>query len=152
MEKTRATDILRQLREVQLLVARSFRNALNSEGVTASQAMVILKLSEEGPLRLSDLSQKLGVTASTLSGVVDRLERDQWVSRRRITRDRREILIGLTDEAYHRLQALERRLEALLSAQDCDMIEQALVRMKQALLQPAQEEATYMNIQEKSRP
>ena len=41
MEKNQTQDILRQLREVQILLGRRFRDSLSSEGITVSQAMVL---------------------------------------------------------------------------------------------------------------
>ena len=96
---------MRQLREVQLLMARNFREALRSEGITVPQAMVLYTLMEHGTMRIRDLSVYLGSTPSTLCGVVDRLERDHWVERQRTNNDRREVSISLTPRALERFKA-----------------------------------------------
>ncbi len=133
MEKNQTQDILRQLREVQNLLGRRFRDALSRDGITVSQAMVLYSLAEEPSMRLSDLSLKLGSTPSTLSGVVDRLERSGWVQRQRTPRDRREILIRLTPQASQRLEELNGHIQELFSEGDIALISRALNRMREAL-------------------
>ncbi len=139
MKKNQTQDILRQLREVQILLGRRFRDSLSSDGITVSQAMVLYSLAEEPAMRLSDLSLKLGSTPSTLSGVVDRLERGGWVQRQRTSRDRREILIQLTPHARQRLEALNSHIQELFTESDIALISQALGRMRDALTDPAPE-------------
>ena len=139
MEKNQTQDILRQLREVQILLGRRFRDSLSSEGITVSQAMVLYSLAEEPAMRLSDLSMKLGSAPSTLSGVVDRLERGGWVQRRRAPRDRREIMIQLTPYARQRLEERTGHIQELFPESDIALISQALGRMRDALTDPASE-------------
>ena len=139
MKKNQTQDILRQLREVQILLGRRFRDSLSSDGITVSQAMVLYSLAEEPAMRLSDLSLKLGSTPSTLSGVVDRLERGGWVQRQRTSRDRREILIQLTPHARQRLEALNSHIQELFTESDIALISQALGRMRDARTDPAPE-------------
>jgi DNA-binding MarR family transcriptional regulator len=133
MEKISTQDIMRQLREVQLLMARNFRDALRSEGITVPQAMVLYTLMEHGTMRIRDLSAYLGSTPSTLCGVVDRLERDRWVERQRTNNDRREVSISLTPRALERFKAVDGNIQPVFSAEDTLLISRALKCMKNAL-------------------
>ena len=137
MEKNQPQDIRRQLREVQILLGRRFRDSLSGDGITVSQAMVLYSLAEVPAMRLSDLSLRLGSAPSTLSGVVDRLERDGWVQRQRTARDRREILIQLTPHARQRLEALNSHIHELFTERDIALISRALGRMRDVLTDPA---------------
>src|SRR6478609_5710556 len=46
-----------------------------------------------GPLSPSALARKAGLHPATLTGVLDRLERDGWVARERDPSDRRAVLL-----------------------------------------------------------
>ena len=55
--------------------------------------------SKEGGLSIGELSEHLGLACSTVSGIVDRLERDGWLQRNRGTSDRRRVKVELTEKA-----------------------------------------------------
>jgi DNA-binding MarR family transcriptional regulator len=66
--------------------------------ITTPQLTVLRLLKTAGDLRLSDLSVKINLTNSTVTGIIDRLERADLVSRQRSTDDRRVILVKITDK------------------------------------------------------
>jgi DNA-binding MarR family transcriptional regulator len=51
-----------------------------------------------GDLSLSELSEKMSARNSTITGIVDRMERDGLVVRERSQSDRRVVLIRATDK------------------------------------------------------
>src|SRR5947208_2779250 len=66
---------------------------------------------EEGPARLSDLAQRVGVDISTLSRQVHHLEAAGLVGRSVMEEDRRAALLSVTDEGrdfVHRIRAAKR--------------------------------------------
>src|SRR5882672_645927 len=66
---------------------------------------------EEGPARLSDLAQRVGVDISTLSRQVRHLEGAGLVGRSVMEEDRRAALLSVTDEGrdfVHRIRAAKR--------------------------------------------
>lgn len=66
-------------------------------GITMQQfaTLHVIKNGED-PMYLSDISEKVFLNQSTLTGVIDRMERDGLVQRERSTEDRRKIAIHLT--------------------------------------------------------
>ncbi|MCP4398727.1 MAG: MarR family transcriptional regulator [bacterium] len=66
-------------------------------GLTGSQNMVLRSLIHNGSLSSADLSRKLYVTPSNITGVIDRLEKKGLVERVKKVGDRRVALITLTD-------------------------------------------------------
>jgi DNA-binding MarR family transcriptional regulator len=50
-------------------------------GLTAAQSIVLRILFQEGPLSSADLSRRLYVTPSNMTGVIDRLEKKGLVER-----------------------------------------------------------------------
>lgn len=67
-------------------------------GLTGPQLTVIKLLDQLGNLSLSRLSSRIQARNSTVTGIIDRMEREGWVQRERSTKDRRIVLIRLTDK------------------------------------------------------
>jgi DNA-binding MarR family transcriptional regulator len=74
---------------------------------------------EEGPARLSDLAQKVGVDISTLSRQVHHLEASGLVARTVVEEDRRAALLAVTDMG----RDLVRRIRAAKRAAITEMLE-----------------------------
>ncbi len=66
-------------------------------GLTEPQSAVMRNLFKNGPVSSADLSRSLFVTPSNITGIVDRLEKKQFVKRIRKDGDRRVVLITLTE-------------------------------------------------------
>lgn len=97
------------LEDLIQLVARSRQQSheyLERFGVTVPQSGVLNALAESGNLPIGTLADKLLLKTSTVSGIVDRLERDGHVTRIRGNADRRVVHVALTPAG----QALSRRL------------------------------------------
>ncbi|MFL5348347.1 MAG: MarR family winged helix-turn-helix transcriptional regulator [Hyalangium sp.] len=107
----------------QLLYAlgrrRSLRDPIASTceelQLTPPQVHALLWLGQDGQLTMGELARRLGVTEKTVTGVVDRLEREGHVQRERITLDRRVVRCRLTGQGQETYQRLDRFLhEAML--------------------------------------
>nr|AYM52270.1 transcriptional regulator MarR family [Stigmatella aurantiaca Sg a15] len=88
---------------------------------TPPQIHTLLWLGQDGPLTMGDLARRLGITEKTVTGVVDRLEREGHLQRERVHEDRRVVRCRLTSigeqtsQQLHLLvnQALSQLLEML---------------------------------------
>ena len=91
--------------------ARSMKRALESRlseyDVTASQYIVLARLNDENGISLSQLGERLYFDNPTVTGVVDRMERDGLVERRRVANDRRVINVFLTQKGKTLLGVIE---------------------------------------------
>jgi DNA-binding MarR family transcriptional regulator len=67
-------------------------------GLTGPQVTAVKMLEGLGDLSLSALSERMSAKNSTVTGIVDRMERDGLVQRLRSETDRRVVMIRLTDE------------------------------------------------------
>lgn len=76
-------------------------------GITATQLNVIKLLLTVGDLSLSELSEKMAATNSTVTGIVDRMVAANLVAREQSTKDRRVWRIRLTPEG----RALARKVD-----------------------------------------
>lgn len=75
---------------------RATEEVARALGMTGPQITAIKLLERFGDLSLSALSERMSAKNSTITGLVDRLEREGLVQRVRSTEDRRVTLIRLT--------------------------------------------------------
>jgi DNA-binding MarR family transcriptional regulator len=75
---------------------RVTRAVAEQYGLTGSQLLVLKMLEPRGQVSLSALSEEIRAKNSTVTGIVDRMERDGLVVRRRSGDDRRVVHIELT--------------------------------------------------------
>src|SRR3954453_17950755 len=66
--------------------------------ITMPQAKMLYLLGAAGELHMSTLVQRLGVSLSTVSGLVDRVVDHGLAARREDPADRRQVLVGLTPQ------------------------------------------------------
>jgi DNA-binding MarR family transcriptional regulator len=95
-------------------------------GLTSPQFIVLTWLQDQGPLPMSDIADRVGITMAGATGLVDRLVHAGWVTRERSAEDRRVVMIHLTpagQEAVAQDKARRReRLRALTSGlSDADL-------------------------------
>jgi DNA-binding MarR family transcriptional regulator len=65
-------------------------------GLTAPQLAALALLAHAGPVSLGELGERMHTGASTLTGIVDRMEREGLVARERSAEDRRVWRVTLT--------------------------------------------------------
>ena len=78
------------------LVMPRFRQIFNAFGLTEQQWRVLRVLWGQGATAFNDLARVTLIPAPSLVGVVDRLERDGLVARRRSAEDRRKVFVEST--------------------------------------------------------
>ena len=91
-------SILTLLKEIRSLIDKNLKSKLNLGNFTMPQTMIIYNLVNNDKMKISDLSEKMGLTNSTVSGIVDRLEDQGVVTRERSIKDRRVVYVELTPE------------------------------------------------------
>lgn len=105
-------------------LSQQFRTHLGKLELTFPQALALSTLNDQGPMPISKLAELTGSANSTISGVVDRLERLELAKRKRSELDRRVIYVEAT-EKYRRLQdraeaGVNEYFDQLLAAQLTD--------------------------------
>ncbi|NKL02798.1 MarR family transcriptional regulator [Rhizobium leguminosarum bv. viciae] len=76
----------------------AFERALADAGATVPAWLVIMNLARHGPLRQTDLAERLGVTGPTMSHHLEMLSDRNWITRERPADNRRTQIVTLTDE------------------------------------------------------
>lgn len=70
--------------------------------------IVVMLLMQAGPTGLtpSDCAERAGVTRGTITGLLDGLERENWIRREPYPQDRRRLMVVLTESGLERLDAM----------------------------------------------
>lgn len=75
---------------------RITKDLAGRHGLTGPQLAVVKMLEPVGKLSLSELSDRIRARNSTVTGIIDRMEREELVVRKRSDEDRRVVNIELT--------------------------------------------------------
>lgn len=79
-------------------LSQQFRSHFGKLNLTFPQALVLSVLGGEGPMPISQLAERTGSANSTVSGIVDRLEKLGLAKRERSENDRRVIYVSATEK------------------------------------------------------
>lgn len=124
-------DVARLYFGVVKIIKHSMRKNFECSGITFPQSMVIHALIENSEMKITDLSNKIDLSNSTISGIIDRLEKQQLVVRTRSDEDRRTVYVKVTPkvEEFHRgiHQKVEESFNDLLSKGTPEEIDKIIV-------------------------
>ena len=70
---------------------------------------------KKGPLKISDLSKEMGLSNSTVSGIVDRLEVNGHVERHRSEMDRRVVNVSVSEAVKEKMASHENVVDSVIS-------------------------------------
>ncbi len=91
------SKIIDLIRNLNKSMRHRFHDFMQDSGLTFPQLSVISTLTKNGELKVSVLSDKMGLSDSTVSGILDRLEQKNIIRRERNQDDRRVVKIALTE-------------------------------------------------------
>ena len=86
---------------------RHLAEQLKSFAVTPSQGMILVLLLEEDAVTSARLGERAGLDSATLTGIIDRLERLNLLTRHKNPSDRRAIRVCLTEEGKQKAHAIQ---------------------------------------------
>lgn len=102
MEEAQSEGVLPLIQLISALVEKRCDRFLNAKyGLTAPQYQLLLAAVQNADMTLGGLSDQLNCSRGNVTGIVDRLERDEWLKRERSTSDRRVITVKLTEKGHH---------------------------------------------------
>lgn len=88
--------IFKSLKRIGHMVKHNMGQHFNDINLTGPQGMMMGILSHDGEMKISDLSKKIGLSNSTVSGIVDRLEKQGLLERTRSIEDRRVVYVNVS--------------------------------------------------------
>ena len=91
---------------------RLFRLDISIKDITYSQVLAIISIPNDG-VEMSELARKLGLDNSTVTRLIVRLEKKDWVSREKSKRDKRAIKVFLKTKGLVIQQDIEKKIESI---------------------------------------
>ncbi|MDI6604558.1 MAG: MarR family transcriptional regulator [Thermoanaerobacteraceae bacterium] len=118
-EVSNGIKILKVLKQIRDIMKQNMKYQFNKIDITGPQGMLMSMLAHHGKMKISDLSENLGLSNSTVSGIIDRLERQGLVERTRSIEDRRVVYVSITSEfkknAKEQLNEIEKKFEDMMN-------------------------------------
>ena len=91
---------------------RLFRLDISIKDITYSQVLAIISIPNDG-VEMSELARKLGLDNSTVTRLIVRLEKKDWVGREKSKRDKRAIKVFLKTKGLLIQQDIEKKIESI---------------------------------------
>ena len=113
--ETTETNIVMSLRKIVRAVEISSRKLSTQFNTTPAQLLALRQLLNSQGKSLAKLADEVGLSSSTMVGVVDRLEKKGWVVRNRSQQDRRLVNIVITEQGKHYLKDSPKLLQDKLT-------------------------------------
>ena len=107
----RKTEVARLFSGVSKILKHGMRKSFENNGITLPQGMVIGTLIEDGEMKITELSKKINLSNSTISGIIDRLEKQQLVVRTRSEEDRRIVYVKVTPKFEEIFKGIHKKAE-----------------------------------------
>ena len=96
---TTTRQVLAALRRIIRAIDLHSRSLVQRFGLTGPQLVVLKELIETSPRSVSELATAVNLSQATVTGILDRLERKEMVTRVRDSKDRRRVMITPTSVA-----------------------------------------------------
>jgi DNA-binding MarR family transcriptional regulator len=133
-------EVARLFQDVMHLVKHSMKKLHGDSGISAPQGMVIGLLSKNKKMKITELSNQLCLSNSTVSGIIDRLEAQEMVVRERSKEDKRVVYVSISPnfedmhKAFHK--QIEKNFEKIMrkgSPEELHKISEGLNTLKKLL-------------------
>ncbi|APT18963.1 Transcriptional regulator [Amylolactobacillus amylotrophicus DSM 20534] len=92
-----------------------YNQALKEWGLTYAQYIVMLSLYEFHTLSVKQLGEKVALDSGTLTPLLRRLEKDNWVVKERSLKDERRLDVSPSEYALSQRDAISERVSGCLS-------------------------------------
>lgn len=121
------------LRELESRVHARVAASLEATGLTLPQIIAVKAVAHSGPLTVTALAREISATKSTVVGIVDRLEAQGLLERRRSADDRREVLVAFAPSAAGRVSSIRSLVDSAFAAAFAGAPPEALSALERTL-------------------
>jgi len=110
-ELEKGYEVIKRIKRLKESMHGNIERNFKEMRLTGPQGMVVGILIKSGPLKIGEIAAQMELSMSTVSGILDRLERSEIITRTRSEADGRVILITLTDTFRQKSAAKFKRVE-----------------------------------------
>lgn len=97
-------EIEKYVRKVDYIIRKKGREILNDFNITGPQFTALQILIGEGDLTIGELSQKMALACSTITDLIDRMEKSGLVIRKKDEKDKRVVRVEVQSIGYELVQ------------------------------------------------
>ncbi|MBB6452352.1 DNA-binding MarR family transcriptional regulator [Salirhabdus euzebyi] len=110
------SQIASLIRDINSQINVKLRIAFKDLELTPPQMMIMHMLCEDKKLKVSDISKKMSLANSTVSGILDRLENRNYISRKRSEKDKRIVYVYPSQQIEDLHTTLHNRVSTFLES------------------------------------
>jgi DNA-binding MarR family transcriptional regulator len=118
-EVSKAVKVVQVMKKVMSVIKHNMQSHFKERNLTGPQGMLMGTLAHHGEMKVSELSERLGLSNSTVSGILGRLENQGLVERTRSREDRRVVYVKVTDEfkkqSQKHFEEINKMIEQMMS-------------------------------------
>ncbi len=104
MEENISMQIMMRLRQIIQEMSRHSKQLQEKYKITLPQLICLKEVADHGPIAIGALTQIVFINNSTVTGIIDRLETRKLVQRVRISKDRRQVHVEITQAGLNFLE------------------------------------------------
>lgn len=129
--------VLISLRRIIQAIDLHSRQLVRQHGITTPQLIILKQIHAEGTLTVSQLANQISLKQTTVTDILNRLEKKELVRRTKDSNDRRRVLVEETDTARKLLDAAPSPLQEtfLDKFEDLDTWKQTMILSSLQLLE-----------------
>lgn len=90
-------QIIMRLRQILQEMSKHSKYILENHKITVPQLICLREIYEHGPISIGALTKIVYLNNSTVTGIIDRLEKREFARRTRISKDRRQVHVEITE-------------------------------------------------------
>ncbi|MEH0018562.1 MAG: MarR family transcriptional regulator [Desulfobacter sp.] len=98
MEENISMQIMMRLRQIIQEMSRHSKQLQEKYKITMPQLICLKEVASHGPIAIGALTKIVFINNSTVTGIIDRLEKRKFVRRVRISQDRRQVHVEITEQ------------------------------------------------------
>ena len=131
-----AEEMLVAIRKIVQTVTIHSKQLYRETGLTIPQLLCLKQIAAgKNEITPAELSRRVQLSPATVTGILDRLERDGWVKRERHTSDRRKICLLVTPKTEAKLENLPPLLQDKFVARVLNLPQKERTQLVNALKQ-----------------
>lgn len=104
MEENISMQIMMRLRQIIQEMSKHSKHLQEKYKITLPQLICLKEVASHGPIAIGALTKIVFINNSTVTGIIDRLEKRDLVQRVRISKDRRQVHVEITETGLRFLE------------------------------------------------
>ena len=101
MAEQTSMRIIMRLRQILQEMSKHSKFIFENHKITVPQLICLHEVYEHGPISIGALTKIVYLNNSTVTGIIDRLEKRNFVRRTRISKDRRQVHVEITEQGIN---------------------------------------------------